>query len=345
MPPEIGQLQTLKKLLIGTGHEEVVVSLPETIFQLTQLEELTIGPSTIQLPASLSALTNLQYLHITGHGHLPASWSQLASLKKLFIYDPEVHMQWEGRNGNRYEQAGLTEYDGYIDGPLPTEWSNLSNLETLTVHTAKAGYLNGELPAEWSRLSKLEGISFGNHEFEGVLPAEWGQLTQLKYLNLNNNLLEGPIPPEWCQMVSLEKLNLSGNNFSGSIPSQISDLTSLKKLDLSNNQLTGLLLDLSDMRSLEYLLLANNQLSGEIKGRFFPMSTIIIDLSENNLDLSGEFPNLRHLAHLRSFSEIGWRPGVSASDICPKLPQYFKESSANDWSCGSVGYVYSEGSL
>ena len=115
IPAKISQLTNLKKLTIGTGFSDVVVSLPETITQLTQLEELTVGPSTIQLPASLSALTNLQHLHITGHGQLPASWGQLASLKKLVIYSPQTHF-WYGVGP--YGKAGITrdDYDGYIDG-------------------------------------------------------------------------------------------------------------------------------------------------------------------------------------------------------------------------------------
>ena len=343
VPEGIGQLQNLKRLRIGGGYKEVIVSLPASISQLVQLEELSIGPSTVQLPASLSALTSLQSLVISGRGQLPPSWGQLASLKRLRVVSPQYVLY---ADESLYNEAGLTSYidgDGYIHGPLPAEWGDLSNIETLSVATGQAGYLSGELPSEWSRLSKLESISFGNHEFEGHLPAEWGQLTQLKYLNLSSNLLDGPIPPEWCQMISLEYLYLEDNAFSGSIPSQISDLINLKILNLSNNQLTGSLVDFSNMRSLEYLSLGGNQLTGTINARYFPMSIIGIGLAKNNLDLSGEFPNLKHLTKLRSFSEIVWSEG-NASDICSKLPQSLKESSNNPWSCGSIGYVYSEGS-
>ncbi|MDE2705686.1 MAG: leucine-rich repeat domain-containing protein, partial [Gemmatimonadota bacterium] len=332
VPEGIGQLQNLKKLRVGNGYKEIVTSLPETISQLTQLEELHIGPSAIQLPSSLSALTNLQSLHITGHGQLPVSWSQLASLKVLRIVSPQYVLLG---HSSLYNDAGLTDYidgDGYIHGPLPPEWSNLSNIEALSVAVNEAGYLNGELPAEWSSLTKLQGIYLGNHEFEGHLPAEWGQLTQLKYLDLSNNLLDGPIPPEWCQMTSLESLYLDGNALSGSIPSQISDLVNLKILSLSDNQLTGSLVDFSEMRSLESIGLADNLLSGKINSRRFPTSIEYINISGNNFDKSGAFPNLRHLTNLRSFSELSTWPGpISYTDVCPKLPPYLREQGV--WAC------------
>lgn len=367
VPAEISQLINLKKLNIGSdGHSDVVISLPETITQLSQLEELTIGPSTIQLPTNLSALTNLQYLKVTGHGQLPASWSQLASLRELHIYSPQTHF-WYGVGP--YGNAGITrdDYDGYIYGPLPAEWSDLSNLEVLSVNIDEVGYLNGELPAEWNRLSKLQAISFPNHEFEGSLPAEWGQMTQLKYIDLSNNLFEGslpaewgqltqlkhlylnnnsfegPIPSEWCQMIALEKLSLSNNALSGTIPSQIDDLTSLKALSLSNNQFSGPLVDFSEMQSLEYISLSGNQLSGSINGRHFPTSIIGIGIADNNL--VGKFPNLRHLGYLRSFNYHGNAVGlnVGRSTICPRIPQSLKETGF--WGCDYDGtYIYSEGS-
>ena len=355
VPEEISQLQNLKKLRVGGRSKEVVVSLPETISQLTQLEELHIGPSTIQLPASLSTLTNLQHLHITGHGQLPASWSQLASLKVLRIVSPQYVLY---ADSNLYNDAGLTEYidgEGYIHGPLPPEWGNLSNLESFSVTINQAGYLNGELPPEWSQLNKLHSISLANHEFEGSLPAEWGQLTQLKHLDLSNNLLEGSIPPEWCQMTALETLNLSGNSLSGSIPSQINDLTNLVRLglannrfsgsippsitrlkhleilSLSNNELTGSLIDFSNMQFLKNLVLSENQLTGTVNGRYFPVSIEVIGIKENDLTNDG-FPHLAHLFNLRAFSyDLHAFGPLGYTDVCPRLPPYLRENGG--WAC------------
>lgn len=328
VPSEISQLVNLKKLVIGGGYDEVVVSLPETISQLTQLEELHIGPSTVQLPAHLSDLTNLQHLYITGHGQLPASWGQLASLKSLVVVSPQKDLEFD-ETVNPYYRAGLIDYDGYIHGPLPAQWGNLENLETLWFEVGEFGYLNGELPPEWGSLTKLKSLSLANHEFTGSIPPQWAQMASLDALNLQNNLLSGPLPPEIGDMTSLVGLHLNNNELSGAIPSEITKLLNLKTLNLSNNQFTGPLIDFSKMSSMEWLYLSYNQLSGTINGRHFPGDIKGIGLLGNNF--SGSFPDLSHLVYLRSFSQSLDLGGLGYTDICPLLPPILREHG--QWAC------------
>ena len=70
LPPEIGQLTRLKKLILGKLDTENSIyignnlsELPKEIGLLVQLEELEIASNQLSsLPAEIGQLTNLQYL-------------------------------------------------------------------------------------------------------------------------------------------------------------------------------------------------------------------------------------------------------------------------------------------
>ena len=137
-----------------------------------------------------------------------------------------------------------------MTGPLPVEWSCLSNLVQLRLDENS---LTGLLPAEWSHLSKLKLLELEGNNLTGPLPAEWGRLSLLRHLRLTSNSLSGPLPPAWGRLSKLEVLHLSGNRLSGPLPTEWSRLSKLEGLWLTGNSLTGPLpQSLTDLTALEW---------------------------------------------------------------------------------------------
>ena len=97
LPPEIGKLTQLKKLILGKykcNEKGRIVDtignnlsyLPKEIGLLNQLEELQIVSNRLSsLPAEIVQLTNLQSLHLSSNrlSSLPADIRKLTKLKKL----------------------------------------------------------------------------------------------------------------------------------------------------------------------------------------------------------------------------------------------------------------------
>ena len=85
LPPEIGELTNLKKLLLINTP---VRGLPAEIGNLTELEELRIHSLPLEtLPAEIGDLANLQELSLIGVPlkTLPAEIGKLSKLTKLTI--------------------------------------------------------------------------------------------------------------------------------------------------------------------------------------------------------------------------------------------------------------------
>ena len=76
-----------------------------------------------------------------------------------------------------------------------------------------ANWLNGQIPPELGNLTNLKTLSlYGNLRYRvwlnGQIPPELGNLTELVELNLFSNQLSGQIPPELGNLTKLEGLNL-----------------------------------------------------------------------------------------------------------------------------------------
>ena len=94
-----------------------------------------------------------------------------------------------------------------LEGSIPSEISELTELETLRLGSR----LSGPIPAELGELSNLVELRLYGNDLTGRIPSELGNLTKLKVLLLNNNDLSGDIPPELGNLNDLERLSLSRN--------------------------------------------------------------------------------------------------------------------------------------
>ena len=243
LPPEIGKLTQLKKLILGKYEREEdrriirIVSnklstLPPEIGLLAQLEELQILENKLSiLPAEIGQLTNLQTLHLSRNqlSTLPAEIVQLRNLQNLYLGSNQL-------------------------STLPAEIIQLTKLQTLYLSFNKIS----TLPAEIVQLTKLQNLDLSRNKLN-TLPAEIVQLTKLQTLNLSRNQLN-TLPAEIIQLTKLQTLNLSSNKIS-TLPADIGQLTNLQSLDLTSNQLSTLPADIGQLTNLQTLNLSRNQLN------------------------------------------------------------------------------------
>ncbi len=186
-----------------------------------------------------------------------------------------------------------------LEGYIPLELSNLSNLEELSLG---GNELAGSMPAELGNLSNLANLDLSYNQLSGSIPPELGNLSNLEYLNLSENQLSGNIPSELGNLSNLGVLSLYGNDLSGSIPPELGNLSNLEELMLGYNQLSGSIPpDLGNLSNLRRLSLHGNNLSGSIPSELGNLSNLTkIELQNNQLNdsIPSELGNLSNLEML-----------------------------------------------
>ena len=168
------------------------------------------------------------------------------------------------------------------DAPLG-EWEGVTTDESgrVTGLDLSDNGLNGEIPPELGNLSNLQVLVLSSNQLSGEIPSELGNLYNLKVMYLIYNLLSGEIPPELGNLPNLEELSLGLNHLAGAIPAELGNLSNLQVLVLSSNQLSGEIPpELGNRANLERLYLAPNLLTGCV-----PMG--LRDVEDNDFDELG----------------------------------------------------------
>jgi hypothetical protein len=78
--------------------------------------------------------------------------------------------------------------------------------------------INGSIPLEIWNLTNLEAIDPDSNNISGSIHSRAGSLTSLRYLDLSSNQINGSILYEIGNMENLKTLDLSSNNVHGSVP-------------------------------------------------------------------------------------------------------------------------------
>jgi Leucine-rich repeat (LRR) protein len=189
------------------------------------------------------------------------------------------------RNGSIDTVTSLNLSNNKLNGPIPQELSNLTNLGCILMSNNK---LNGEIPFELGNLEHLGCIYLDFNQLTGSIPSSIGNLTQLIDLSLYFNNLHGQIPEELGELINLKRLILSFNNFTNEIPEEIGYLTSLEQLELEQNNLSGTfpLSQILNLVNLKRLDLSNNKFTA----RSLPIelaalnNLVTLSLSGNNFN-------------------------------------------------------------
>lgn len=83
-------------------------------------------------------------------------------------------------------------------------------------------FIDGSIPGQLFNLSNLEHLLLQNNKLTGTIPSELAQLSKIRELVLAQNYLSGSIPTEINQLVYLERISLraqrGGNYINGSLP-------------------------------------------------------------------------------------------------------------------------------
>jgi internalin A len=280
LPPAIGKLTQLKKLILGKyeyDEEGDIVgrignnlsALPPEIRLLNQLEELEIVNNRLtSLPPEICQLTNLQSLSLEHNllSALPPEICQLTNLQSLIL-------------------------EHNLLSALPPAIGQLTNLQSLSLSSNQLS----ALPPAIGQLTLLQSLNLSSNLLSALPPAI-GQLTNLQSLFLEHNLLSA-LPPEICQLTNLQFLYLSGNQLS-ELPPEICQLTNLQSLIIGANQLSALPPEIGQLSHLQSLIIIANQLSA-LPPKIGQLSHLqSLDISRNQL--SALPPKIGQLSHLQS---------------------------------------------
>ncbi len=209
-------VETLIKQAADEGATELDLSeglletLPDEIWQLTQLEGLYLYGNLLTHLLGIGQLINLTQLALDDNNFatLPP---ELGNLKKLTMLS---------MSQNQF-------------ATLPPQVAKLTKLRELDVSRDLIRALSPTI----GNLTKLEDLDLGSNEMTEI-PSKIGVLVRLTSLNLDNNHLTS-LPPEIGELAALESLYLSHNELA-SLPPEIGKLTNLKLLALLGNPLTSI---------------------------------------------------------------------------------------------------------
>ena len=247
LPASLGNLSELTEL--DLSRNQLTGNLPAVIGELSRLTILKLDRNNLSgtLPASLGSLSDLAELDLSRNsfsGGLPSQLGDLANLKTLELSWNEISGEIPSSLGALTAVTAIYLHMNELTGPIPTQFGSLSKLEVLelshNVTMATAG-IDGAIPAELGQLSNLKRLSVGWNDLSGSIPPELGRLSNLESLFLVLNRLSGTIPSELGQLTNLKSLRLTGNSLSGQIPHSLGGLPQLHTAHFSENQLSGCL--------------------------------------------------------------------------------------------------------
>lgn len=215
---------------------------------LENLVELTLQNCAVtsqDLPA-IGALTNLEYLNLTGNR--VASLHDLDGLSKLY--------RLSLKNNSLADLEGIGDLSALqvldISGNAVEDLTPLAELKNLRELYGENLLVSDLSPL--SALKKLERLALSGGAVDDLMPL--CKLTTLTHIDLSNNLIEDMSP--LAELVNLVYLDLSYNALTGA--EEAANFTALEQLKLANNTIAELP-DLSGLDSLTRAELQNNSLT------------------------------------------------------------------------------------
>ncbi|CAI5509870.1 unnamed protein product [Closterium sp. Naga37s-1] len=265
------------------------------------------------VPASITRLSNLQFLDLTWGITLKGTLPSLATLTSLTylalgadgceLTGTLDDLSWLTTLSNLHTLGlvALSEFRGDLSSLVTLsnlrslrnlQLSSLTNatgqiprdLRYLTALTAlDLSYLRASDFPDWVvQLTNLRALNLNTDtkDRHGVLSDAISLLTGLTQLSIEYNNLAGYLPGGLSNLVNLQQLSLRVNKLQGAIPEAYSTLTALTALDLSWNQLSGAIPAIFTT-NLQSLLLSYNAFDSSIPPHLALETLTKLELSHN----------------------------------------------------------------
>ncbi|KAM5573193.1 hypothetical protein ABKV19_012966 [Rosa sericea] len=335
-----------KLSVLDLSKNQLNGSLPDSVGQLSSLEELSLSGNSMTgviTESHFLNLSRLQGLLLSGNHfsiNLSSDWNPPFQLTGLgmssYKLGPAIP-KWILRQTNL---RGLLLSNATLSGSLPTKfWDLFSGLVWLdlsmnqihgklpNLSTSSLSFLNlssnlfsGALP---SFSPMLDSLYLSNNRFSGPLSSLCAtQYPDLSDLDISKNLLSGELPNCWMQFQELQVLNLGKNKLSGKIPSSLGNLQDLWFLHLHDNNFSGELPSLENCTGLWMVDLGNNNLSGKIPTWIGQSLTNLVILRLRSNEFNGIIPfSLCSLASIHVLD-------LSHNNISGGLPHCFDNITA-----------------
>lgn len=273
----------LKYLWLVNNNLQGALPMELYLLPTTTLRSLHLSHNSLEgsLPSSLSALSNLNYVFLTGNGFrgsihpsIYESWTQLEGIDLS-------HNVLFGDLNNIGAWTQLYQLDfsnnAEMGNVLPSELGLLTNLQYFNYGNNPNNYVTGEMPSELGLLSNLEYLLMPYcFSLTGTLPSEvYSSMTRLIHMDLKGHKLT-ELSPLVAQLSSLENLELSQNLLT-SLPSELGLLTNNLldfNAEINPMQETQLPSTLGQLTNLQSFLICNSGLSGTIPSEIGNMASL-----------------------------------------------------------------------
>jgi internalin A len=328
VPPEIGQLGQLKRLILGKWDREKrhlvgnrLTILPKELFQLQQLQGLSVaGNEFSSIPEEIIQFGNLQSLDFRGNQLIciPKSITQLVSLQVLSLDSNQINEIPE-TIGQLVHLQKLS-LDSNLISEVPKSIGQLLSLKFFSIDSNQIS----EIPDVIAQLVNLQSLDFSSNQIS-VISNAIAQLVNLQSLDLSENQIS-VIPDTIAQLGDLQSLVLSGNQISV-IPDAIAQLVNLKLLQLSRNQISVIPDAIAQLVNLQSLFLIGNQISVIPDAIAQLVNLQSLDLGRNQISVIPDA--IAQLANLQSLFLIGNQISV-IPDAIVQLPNLKELGLANN---------------
>ena len=216
LPPQIGNLKKVKRFNVKQNY--------------------LFGP----IAPEIGLMTELERLSLAGH-----HWEIDLDSKVNWVETSHVH--YNRNNGEDPFSYSVSGKDvpptNRFKGDLPEEIGNLSNLKLIELNHQ---FLQGVLPNNWGNLSELQGLFISrSREVENGLyseiPDSWGNLTNIRYFRMTapiRSVLFGTLPSSMLAWENLVNISITDNDLSGPFPF-FTGPREITYFNISRNDFTG----------------------------------------------------------------------------------------------------------